>query len=67
MHDTDDPQFMAIQGTTLTDADALRDVGEVPCHETVVLLPRSLSESYPGTVVHLRHGCLCQVRQGQRG
>ena len=46
VHDTDDPEFLAIQGTTLTDADALRDVGEVPGHEAVVLLPRSLFKSY---------------------
>lgn len=48
VHDTDDPEFLAIQGTTLTDADALRDVGELPGHEAVVLLPRSLFESYAG-------------------
>jgi hypothetical protein len=48
VHDTDYPGILAIQGTTLTDADALADVGEVPGHETVVLLPRSLFDSYPG-------------------
>lgn len=44
--DTDDPEMVAFQGTTLTDPQALRDVGQVPAHETVVLLPRSLFEAY---------------------
>jgi hypothetical protein len=44
--DTDDPETVAFQGATLTDAQALRDVGQVPAHEGVVLLPRRLFESY---------------------
>ena len=48
IYDTDDPDVLAVQGATLTDAQALDDIGAVPGHETVVLLPRSLFESYPG-------------------
>jgi hypothetical protein len=44
--DTDDPEIVGVQGTVLTDAQALADVGEIPEHESVVLLPRSLFESY---------------------
>jgi hypothetical protein len=44
--DTDDPETVAFQGATLTDTQALRDVGQVPPHEGVVLLPRRLFESY---------------------
>jgi len=46
IYDTDDPEVVAVQGATLTDAQALQDVGQVPGHESVVLLPRSLFESY---------------------
>ena len=35
-----------VQGTTLTDPQALADMGPVPGHESVVLLPRSLFERY---------------------
>jgi len=44
--DTDDPEIVGVQGTVLTDAQALAAVGEIPEHESVVLLPRSLFESY---------------------
>ncbi len=44
--DTDDPGTVGVQGTILTDAQALREIGDVPPHETVVLVPRSLFESY---------------------
>ena len=46
IYDTDDPAVVAVQGATLTDAVALADIGQVPGHESVVLLPRSLFESY---------------------
>jgi len=46
IYDTDDPAVVAVQGAILTDAPALADVGEVPGHETVVLIPRSLFDSY---------------------
>jgi hypothetical protein len=46
IYDTDDPELVAVQGSTLTDAQALSDLGELPGHESVVLLPRSLFESY---------------------
>jgi len=46
IYDTDDPEMVGVQGAILTDAEALHDVGEVPAHENVVLLPRSLFESY---------------------
>lgn len=44
--DTDDPEIVAVQGSTLTDATALADIGEMPGHESVVLIPRRLLESY---------------------
>ena len=44
--ETDDPEMVAFQGATLTDPAALGDVGQVPAHENVVLLPRSLVEDY---------------------
>jgi hypothetical protein len=43
---TDDPEIMAVQGATLADSQALADIGEIPGHETVVLIPRSLLERY---------------------
>jgi len=46
IYDTDDAGTVAFQGTILTDPQALREIGAVPLHETVVLLPRSLFESY---------------------
>ncbi len=44
--DTDDPETVALQGTILTDPQARREIGDVPPHEIVVLVPRSLFESY---------------------
>lgn len=44
--ETDDPEVVAFQGATLADPAALADVGDVPAHESVVLLPRSLVEDY---------------------
>jgi hypothetical protein len=46
VYDTDDPEMVGVQGAILTDAQALGDIGEIPAHESVVLLPRSLFESY---------------------
>ena len=46
LYDTDDPAVIAVQGPTLTDAEALAGIGQVPGHEGVVLLPRSLLERY---------------------
>lgn len=46
IYDTDDPEMVGVQGTVLTDVQALSDIGEIPGHESVVLLPRSLFESY---------------------
>ena len=46
LYDTDDPELIAVQGTTLADAQALADIGQVPGHESVVLLPRGLVERY---------------------
>ena len=46
IHDTDDPEVVAIQGAILKDAAALANIGAVPRHETVVLIPRSLLEGY---------------------
>jgi hypothetical protein len=44
--DTDNPALVAIQGSTLTDAQARGDIGGIPAHEQVVLVPRSLLEDY---------------------
>ena len=44
--ETDDPEVIAFQGATLTDPAALADVGDIPAHEGVVLLPRGLIEDY---------------------
>jgi hypothetical protein len=44
--DTDDPQFVAVQGATLTDPEARADLGQIPAHEQVVLFPRALLDSY---------------------
>ena len=46
VYDTDDPEMVGVQGAILTDAQALSDIGEIPAHESVVLLPRGLFESY---------------------
>jgi hypothetical protein len=44
--DTDDPELVAVQGTVLTDPQALADLGQVPAHEQVVLLPREILDGY---------------------
>ena len=44
--DTDDPQLIGVQGSTLTDPQALTDLGQIPGHEQVVLIPRRLLESW---------------------
>ena len=44
--DTDDPQLVAVQGAVLTDPQARADLGEIPAHEQVVLLPRKIFDSY---------------------
>jgi hypothetical protein len=44
--DTDDPELIAVQGAALTDPDARADLGQIPAHEQVVLLPRALLEKY---------------------
>ena len=44
--DTDDPQLVAVQGAILTDPQACADLGEIPAHEQVVLLPRKILDSY---------------------
>jgi hypothetical protein len=46
IYDTDDPEMVGVQGTILTDPQALHEIGQVPPHETVVLLPRKLFEDY---------------------
>jgi hypothetical protein len=46
IYDTDDPEMVGVQGTILTDPQALHEIGQVPAHETVVLLPRQLFEDY---------------------
>ena len=44
--DTDDPQLVAVQGAILTDPQARADLGEIPAHEQVVLLPRKILDDY---------------------
>jgi hypothetical protein len=44
--DTDDPETVGIQGPALVDLQALADLGSIPDHERVVLLPRGLLDSY---------------------
>lgn len=44
--DTDEPQLVAVQGAILTDPQARADLGEIPAHEQVVLLPRKILDSY---------------------
>jgi hypothetical protein len=44
--DTDDPAVVGVQGAIVTDPQALSDLGSIPSHEQVVLLPRSLLVSY---------------------
>ena len=44
--DTDDPQLVAVQGAILTDPQARADLGEIPAHEHVVLLPQKILDSY---------------------
>lgn len=44
--ETDDPDVIAFQGATLTDPAALADIAEIPAHEGVVLLPRSLVDDW---------------------
>jgi hypothetical protein len=44
--DTDDPAVVGVQGTIVTDSAALAELGSIPSHEQVVLLPRSLLVSY---------------------
>ena len=46
---TDDPELVAVRGTTLTDAEALADAGPGAAHEQVVLLPRAILEGYRGS------------------
>ena len=47
--DTDDPEFVAVQGTLLTDPQARADLGQIPAHEQVVLLPRVMLDGYRGS------------------
>jgi hypothetical protein len=44
--ETDDPELIVIQGTTLTDPEALADLGPIPDHEQVVLFPRAQLTRY---------------------
>jgi len=44
--DTDDPQLVAVQGAILTDPQARADLGGIPAHEQVVLLPRKILDGY---------------------
>jgi hypothetical protein len=44
--ETSEPGMLAVQGSRLTDAEALADLGKVPDHETVVLIPRHVLAEY---------------------
>lgn len=41
-----EPEMAAVQGTQLTDPDALAQLKDMPEHETVVLVPRTLLLEY---------------------
>lgn len=45
-----EPEFAAVQGTRLTDPDALAQLTDMPDHETVVLVPRTLLLEYARTI-----------------
>ena len=40
------PEIVAVQGAALIDPEARADLGSIPAHEQVVLLPRAFLESY---------------------
>jgi hypothetical protein len=42
IYETDDPDLFAVQGTTLTDAQAMGGFGPLPGNEAVVLVPRNI-------------------------
>lgn len=44
--DTDEDGQVAVQGTELLDPEALAQLGDLPNHETVVLVPRELLTEY---------------------
>lgn len=44
--DTDDPAVVGVQGAIVTDSQALAELGSIPPHEQVVLVPRSLLTGY---------------------
>ena len=44
--DTDEDDLVAVQGTSLTDPEALAQLDRMPRHESVVLVPRSLLVEY---------------------
>jgi hypothetical protein len=44
--DTDDPELVGVQGAVLADAAALADLGPIPAHEQVVLIPRAILDGY---------------------
>lgn len=46
IRDTSDPALVAIQGEILADPEALADLGAIPGHENVVVIPRSLLAAY---------------------
>lgn len=48
IRDTDNPDLIVVQGPVLTDAEALRDAGDIPGHEGLVVIPRALLTGYAG-------------------
>lgn len=44
--DTDTADLVAVQGAELADPDAIGQLSEMPHHETVVLVPRTLLLEY---------------------
>jgi hypothetical protein len=46
VHDTGDPALIAVQASALTDAQARADLGDIPAHEAMAVLPCSLLESH---------------------
>jgi hypothetical protein len=51
IYDTDDPAVVGVQGSVLTDSGAVADLGLIPDHEQVVLLPRELLLGYAADAI----------------
>jgi hypothetical protein len=41
-----DPEWVGVQGSELADPEAIADLGEVPGHERVIVIPRAVAEAW---------------------